>query len=191
MVRDFARSEVAPVARELDRTGAFPWDNVRKMGELGLLGVPWEEDLGGAGLDVISYIITIHELAKVDASHGITVSAHTTLGTSPIVTFGTQAQRERFVPLLASGQVLGGFGLTEAAAGSDAGSTQTTAVPRDGGWVINGSKIFITHAGVGEIFVVTAVTDRDAGTHGITSFIVTKPTVDLDRTNELGIGHAP
>lgn len=191
MVRDFARSEIAPVARELDRTGEFPWDNVKKMGELGLLGVPWAEDLGGAGLDIISYIVTIHELAKVDASHGITVSAHTTLGTSPILTFGTPAQRERFVPLLASGRVLGGFGLTEAAAGSDAGGMQTTAIPRDGGWVINGSKIFITHAGVGEIFVVTAVTDKDAGTHGITSFIVTKPTIDLDRAAELGVGHAP
>src|SRR5688500_6631765 len=160
MVREFARNEIAPVAGELDQTGEFPWENVKKMSELGLLGVPWPEELGGAGMDYISYIIAVHELAKVDASHAITVSAHTTLGTSPIEAFGTAEQKERFVPLLASGQVLGGFGLTELGAGSDAGGTQTTAVKSDGGWILNGSKIFITHAGVGEIFVATAVTDR-------------------------------
>ncbi|HUE95384.1 MAG TPA: acyl-CoA dehydrogenase family protein [Longimicrobiaceae bacterium] len=190
MVRDFARNEIAPVAGELDQAGEFPWENVKKMGELGLLGMPWDEALGGAGMDTISYIITIHELAKVDASHAITVSAHTTLGTSPIVAFGTEEQKQRYLPLLASGQVLGGFGLTEAAAGSDAGATQTTATRADGGWVLNGSKIFITHAGVGEIFVVTAVTDREAGTGGISSFIVTKPTTDLEKARELGIGHS-
>jgi alkylation response protein AidB-like acyl-CoA dehydrogenase len=190
MVRDFALSEVAPVAAELDQSSEFPWENVKKMGELGLFGVPWSEELGGAGMDGIAYMIVIHELAKVDASHAITVSAHTTLGTSPIVNFGTDQQRERFVPLLASGQVLGGFGLTEPGAGSDAGGTQTTAVKADGGWVLNGSKIFITHAGVGEVFVATAVTDRAAGTRGITSFIVAKPTTDLERARELGVGHA-
>ncbi|MDB4950235.1 MAG: acyl-CoA dehydrogenase protein [Gemmatimonadetes bacterium] len=190
MVRDFARNEIAPVARELDVTSAFPWENVRKMGELGLFGIPWPEELGGAGMDGIAYMIVIHELAKVDASHAITVSAHTTLGTSPIVAFGTQEQKERFVPLLASGQVLGGFGLTEPGAGSDAGGTQTTATRADGGWILNGSKIFITHAGVGEVFVATAVTDRKAGPKGITSFIVTKPTTDLDRAREVGVGHS-
>jgi alkylation response protein AidB-like acyl-CoA dehydrogenase len=190
MVRDFAQNEIAPVAAELDQTSEFPWENVRKMGELGLLGVPWPEEMGGAGMDGIAYMIVIHELAKVDASHAITVSAHTTLGTSPIMAFGTPQQRERFVPLLASGQVLGGFGLTEPGAGSDAGGTQTTAVRTDGGWILNGSKIFITHAGVGEIFVATAVTDREQGTRGITSFIVTKPTTDLERAREVGIGHS-
>jgi alkylation response protein AidB-like acyl-CoA dehydrogenase len=190
MVRDFATNEIAPVAGELDRTGDFPWENVRKMGALGLLGIPWDESLGGAGMDNISYMIVIHELARVDASHAITVSAHTTLGTSPIVSFGTQEQKSRFVPLLASGQVLGGFGLTEPAAGSDAGGTQTTAVRADGGWVLNGSKIFITHAGVGEIFVVTAVTDRERRSHGITSFIVAKPTTDLEKAREVGVGHS-
>jgi alkylation response protein AidB-like acyl-CoA dehydrogenase len=190
MVRDFATNEVAPVAAEFDRTGEFPWENVKKMAGLGLLGIPWDEELGGAGLDTISYMITIHELAKADASHAITVSAHTTLGTSPIVVFGTPEQRERFVPLLASGRVLGGFGLTEPEAGSDAGGTQTTATRADGGWILNGSKIFITHAGVGEIFVVTAVTDRAKGAKGITSFIVTKETTDLDRAASVGIGHS-
>jgi alkylation response protein AidB-like acyl-CoA dehydrogenase len=190
MVRDFARNEIAPVAAELDISGEFPWENVAKMGELGLFGIPWPEALGGAGMDGIAYMIVIHELAKVDASHAITVSAHTTLGSSPIVAFGTEAQKARYVPLLASGQVLGGFGLTEPGAGSDAGGTQTTATKVDGGWILNGSKIFITHAGVGEVFVATAVTDRAAGTKGITSFIVTKPTTDLERARAVGVGHA-
>jgi alkylation response protein AidB-like acyl-CoA dehydrogenase len=190
MVREFAQNEIAPVAAEFDQSSEFPWENVRKMGELGLFGVPWPEEMGGAGMDGIAYMITIHELAKVDASHAITVSAHTTLGTSPIVNFGTDEQKERYVPLLASGSVLGGFGLTEPGAGSDAGGTQTMAVKADGGWVLNGSKIFITHAGVGEVFVVTAQTDRSKGTKGITSFIVTKPTTDLEKTKEVGVGHS-
>jgi len=190
MVRDFAQNEIAPVARELDESSEFPWGNVKKMAELGLFGIPWSEEFGGAGMDYISYTIAIHELAKVDASHAITISAHTTLGTSPIIAFGTREQQERFVPLLASGQVLGGFGLTEPAAGSDAGGTQTTATRVDGGYRLNGNKIFITHAGVGEIFVVTAVTDREKGTKGISSFIVTKPTTDLEVARELGIGHS-
>src|SRR4051812_11827264 len=176
MVREFARSEVAPVAAELDAKAEFPWENVRKMGELGLLGAPWPEELGGAGMDTLSYIIVIEEMARVDASHAITISAHTTLGTSPIVRFGTDEQKRRFVPLLARGHVLGGFGLTEPGAGSDAGATRTTAVDRGDHYVLNGSKVFITHAGVGEIFVVTARTDPKPArrTAGISSFIVTK-----------------
>ena len=130
MVREFARNEVGPVARELDAEGKFPWENVKRMGELGLLGVPWPEDLGGAGLDVLSFMIVIHELGKVDASHALTISAHTTLGTSPIVRFGTPEQKRRYVPFLAAGKVMGGFGLTEPEAGSDAGGTRTTAVRR-------------------------------------------------------------
>ena len=189
MVRAFAREHVAPVAAKHDADSTFPWDNVKKMGELGLLGVPWAEDIGGAGFDTLSFMIAIEELGKVDASHSLTISAHTTLGTSPIVNFGTRAQIERFVPLLASGKVLGGFGLTEESAGSDAGGTRTTAVRKNGHYVLNGSKRFITHAGVGEIFVVTAVTNPDAGTKGISSFILTKNTCDLDTCNTLGIGH--
>src|ERR1700736_1367813 len=189
MVRVFARSEVAPVAAALDAKAEFPWANVKKMGELGLLGIPWPEELGGAGLDLLSYMIVINEMAKVDASHAITISAHTTLGTSPIVNFGTAAQKKRYVPLLASGKVLGGFGLTEPSAGSDAASTRSTAVRKGSHYVLNGSKIFITHGGVGEIFVVTAVTEPGAGTKGISSFIVTKETTDLDKIRGLGIGH--
>ena len=191
MVREFAITEVAPVARELDQTSTFPWDNIKKMGELGLLGVPWSEELGGAGMDQLSYYITIHELAKVDASHALTISAHTNLGTSPIVEFGTEEQRRRYVPLLASGQVLGGFGLTEPGAGSDAGGTASTAEDKGDHYLLNGSKIFITHAGVGEIFSVTARTAPGKGSRGITSFIVTKDTVDLDIARRIGVGHAP
>jgi len=191
MVRAFARDEVAPVAKRLDDSQEFPWENVRKMGELGLLGIPWPEELGGAGLDIISFIIAIEELARVDASHSITISAHTTLGTSPIVNFGSTEQKERYVPLLASGRVMGGFGLTEDTAGSDAGGTRTTAVRKGDHYVLNGSKRFITHAGVGEVFVVTAVTDPAAGTRGISSFILTKETCDLARATEVGVGHSP
>ncbi|HUO51564.1 MAG TPA: acyl-CoA dehydrogenase family protein [Gemmatimonadaceae bacterium] len=190
-VRDFAREEVLPVAAALDAESRFPWETVKRMGALGFLGVPWPEELGGAGLDYLSYILTIHEMAKVDASHAITISAHTTLGTSPIVNFGTDAQRRRYVPLLASGRVLGGFGLTEESAGSDAGGTRTVAVRKGDRYILNGSKRFITHGGVGEIFVVTAVTEPGKGTHGISSFIVTKHTRDIERAREIGVGHEP
>ena len=189
MVRAFAREEVAPVAARLDAAGEFPWENVKRMGELGLLGIPWSEDLGGAGLDLTSYMLVIEEMAKVDASHAITISAHTTLGTSPIVNFGTREQQRRYVPLLASGTVLGGFGLTEPSAGSDAGGTKSTAVRKNGSYILNGTKIFITHGGVGEIFVVTAVTDPSRGTKGISSFILTKESSDLPKLANLGIGH--
>jgi alkylation response protein AidB-like acyl-CoA dehydrogenase len=191
MVRQFARDEVAPVAKKFDAEAKFPWENVRKMGELGLLGVPWPEELGGAGLDLISYMIVIHELAKVDASHGLTISAHTTLGTSPIMKFGNDEQRQRFVPLLATGRVMGGFGLTEPDAGSDAGGTRSTAGRKNDHYVLNGVKRFITHGGVGEIFVVTAVTDPSKGTKGISSFILTKPTNDPEGAKAAGVGHEP
>src|SRR5881296_1138369 len=180
MVRDFARTVVKPTARQYDLDSRFPWDNVKQMAEM-----------GGSGMDYLSYITAIHELAKVDASHAITVSAHTTLGTSPIMDFGSAEQKRRFVPLLATGKVLGGFGLTEPGAGSDAGGTKTTAVDRGDHYVLNGSKIFITHAGVGEIFCITARTDPNAKrTHGITALVVTKDTCDLEETKRVGIGHA-
>lgn len=188
-VRDFAREEIVPIARELDESCEFPWETVKTMGEMGLLGVPVPKELGGMGLDYLSYILVVEELAKYDASHAITVSAHTTLGTSPILTFGTPEQKERYVPPLAGGKVLGGFGLTEPEAGSDSGGTRTRAVRENGGYRLNGSKIFITHAGVGEIFTITAMTDPDAGSRGITSFVVCKPTVDIERASTLGFGH--
>src|SRR3989442_486847 len=143
-------------------------------------------------MDYLSYIIVIHELDKVDASHAITVSAHTTLGTSPIVDFGTAEQQRRYVPLLAAGKVLGGFGLTEAGAGSGARGTQTGAVERGDHYVLNGSKIFITPPGVGGIFVVTPPRDpRARKTQGITALILAKDTSDLADAARVGIGHDP
>jgi alkylation response protein AidB-like acyl-CoA dehydrogenase len=191
MVRQFARDDVAPIAAKYDASAKFPWESIRKMAELGLLGIPWPEEYEGAGLDLISYMIVIHELAKIDASHGLTVSAHTTLGTSPIFRFGTDAQKTRYVPPLASGRVMGGFGLTEPDAGSDAAGTRTTAVRKGDRYVLNGTKRFITHGSVGEIFVVTAVTTPGKGTEGISAFILTKPTSDMAATKEMGIGHDP
>ena len=189
MVRDFARHEIAPIARAADAAAEFPWPTVKKMADLGLMGVPWPEELGGTGMDYLSYIITVHELAKVDASHSITVSAHTTLGTSPIVDFGTPEQQRRFVPPLAGGKVLGGFGLTEPGAGSDAGGTATTAEDKGDHYLLNGAKIFITHAGVGEIFVCTARTTPGTTNKGITAFLVTKETCDKAQALAVGIGH--
>jgi alkylation response protein AidB-like acyl-CoA dehydrogenase len=188
-VREFAREVVAPVARRHDADATFPWATVKQMADLGLLGIPWPKSLGGSGRDLMSFIIAIHEMAKIDASHSITISAHTTLGTSPIMNFGTDAQRERYVPPLATGRVIGGFGLTEESAGSDAGGTRTTAVKKGSGYLLNGSKRFITHAGIGEVFVVTAVTDPQAGSKGISSFILTKENTDLAAAAAFGMGH--
>ena len=190
-VRGFAREAVEPVAAELDRRAEFPWETVRNMAEMGFFGIPIPEAYGGQGQDDLSYLLAIQELAKVDASHAITVSAHTTLGTTPILNFGTEEQRKRWIPLLARGEVLGGFGLTEPEAGSDSGRSRTRGIREGDKYRLNGSKIFITHAGVGEIFTVTAVTDPEAGTKGITSFVVTKPTVDVQRAQEVGVGHRP
>ncbi|HEX6134128.1 MAG TPA: acyl-CoA dehydrogenase family protein [Longimicrobiales bacterium] len=190
-VREFAEHNIAPVARELDEQSRFPWDNVRAMAERGWFGVTVPKRYGGLGLDTLAYMLVIEELARVDASHSITISAHNTLGTSPIQNFGSDEQKQNYLPLLASGRVLGGFGLTEPGAGSDAGATRTTAVRKNGEYRITGSKIFITHAGVGEIFVVTAVTDRTQGVKGITSFIVTKETTDRESAERVGVGHAP
>jgi alkylation response protein AidB-like acyl-CoA dehydrogenase len=189
MVRAFANDHIRPVASQHDADSTFPWDNVSKMAELGMFGIPWSEDLGGAGFDSMAFIIAIHELAKVCASHSITISAHTTLGTSPIVYFGNDAQKKKYVPNLAQAKSLGGFGLTEPGAGSDAGGTATTAVKNGSHYVLNGTKRFITHAGVGEVFVVTAVTDPSKGTKGISSFILTKETCDLAAARAAGVGH--
>lgn len=189
-VRAFAQDKVAPIAREADEQSRFPWPTVRAMAEHGWFGAGVPEEYGGLGLDTLSYMLIIEELARVDVSHAITVSAHNTLGASPILNFGSEEQKQRYLPLLTR-RVLGGFGLTEPGAGSDAGATRTVAVKENGGYRLNGSKIFITHAGVGEIFVATAVTDRERGVKGITSFIVTKQTTDREAAEQVGYGHAP
>jgi short/branched chain acyl-CoA dehydrogenase len=159
-VREFAEQRVAPVAEELDRESRFPYELVAELAELGLMGMPIPEEYGGAGTDTVSYAIAIEELTRVDSSVAITVAAHTSLGTMPIYLYGTEEQRQEWLPQLASGQKLAAFGLTEPDAGSDAGATRTRAELRDGEWVINGSKIFITNAGtdLSACVTITALT---------------------------------
>jgi short-chain 2-methylacyl-CoA dehydrogenase len=159
-VRDFAREKVAPVAEELDREHRFPYDLVAELAELGLMGMTIPEDYGGAGADTVSYAIAIEELTRVDSSVAITVAAHHSLGTLPIYYFGSEEQKRQWLPELASGKKLAAFGLTEPGAGSDAGATRTRAELRDGSWVINGSKIFITNAGtdISACVTITALT---------------------------------
>src|SRR5437762_4284013 len=146
-VRDFARQEVAPVAEELDRTKAFPYELVEKMAGLGLMGIPFPEEYGGGGADTLTYALAVEELTRIDSSVAITMAAHTSLGTMPILLYGTEEQKRQWLPDLASGKKLAAFGLTEPGAGSDAAAARTTAELRDGEWVVNGSKIFITNAG--------------------------------------------
>jgi alkylation response protein AidB-like acyl-CoA dehydrogenase len=163
-VRAFAEAEVAPRMDELDRERRFPLELVARLGELGLMGVPMPEAYGGAGADTLAYAITVEELTRVDSSLGVTVAAHTSLGTSPILLFGDEAQRERYLPDLCSGRALAAFGLTEPDAGSDAGATRTRAVEQpDGGWVIDGQKMFITNAGtaISRVVTITARTGED------------------------------
>jgi alkylation response protein AidB-like acyl-CoA dehydrogenase len=159
-VRDFAVNRVAPVAEELDRESRFPYELVAEMAELGLMGIPIPEAYGGAGADTVSYAIAVEELTRVDSSVAITMAAHTSLGTMPIYLFGDDAQKQEWLPQLASGQKLGAFGLTEPNAGSDAANTSTRAELRDGQWVVNGSKIFITNAGtdISGCVTITAAT---------------------------------
>jgi short-chain 2-methylacyl-CoA dehydrogenase len=162
-VRDFAVSRVAPVAEELDREQRFPYDLVAEMAELGLMGIPIPEEYGGAGADTVSYAIAIEELTRIDSSVAITVAAHTSLGTMPIYLYGSDEQKQEWLPQLASGEKLAAFGLTEPGAGSDAGATRTTAELREGEWIINGSKMFITNAGtdISGCVTITARTGDD------------------------------
>src|SRR5437773_4790561 len=159
-VRDFARAEVAPVAADLDRTKKFPYDIVRKLGELNLMGIPFPEEYGGGGGDTLAYVLAVEELTRVDSSVAITLCAHTSLGTQPIYLFGSEQQKREWLPRLCSGERLGAFGLTEPEAGSDAGNTRTRARAENGDWVIDGAKQFITNAGtkISGIVCITAVT---------------------------------
>ncbi len=172
MVRDFAKNEVEPLAREMDATGEFPHDLVRQMGDLGLMGIPVSEKYGGAGMDTVAYASAVMELAKVDASLAITMAAHTSLGTVPIVLTGTEEQKQKWVPLLASGKTLGAFGLTEPEAGSDAGSTRTAAVKDGDHYVVNGSKIFITNASEAGVLSFTAQIMEEGIKKGIGAFTI-------------------
>jgi len=190
MVREFAEAEIAPVAASYDESEKFPWENAAKMSELGLFGIPFEEAYGGAGMDLLAAAIAVEELARIDASHSIMVGAHTSLGCTPIHRWGTEEQKHRFLTPLASGAVLGGFGLTEPGSGSDAAAMRTTAVKKGDRWVLNGQKTWITHGGVGEVFVVGALTSPGKGARGITAFIMTKASCDLEETARIGFGHS-
>ncbi|HET7521928.1 MAG TPA: acyl-CoA dehydrogenase [Bacillales bacterium] len=172
MVRDFAEREVVPSVQRMDEADEFPVDIVRKMGELGLMGIPVAEEYGGAGMDLVSYMIAIHELSRVSASVGVILSVHTSLATNPICSFGTREQKQRYAAKLASGECLGAFALTEPGSGSDAGSLATRAKRKDGRYVLNGSKMFVTNGETADIFIVFARTDPESKDKGISAFVV-------------------
>src|SRR5215218_7702213 len=173
-VRDFARREVAPVAEELDRTKSFPYELVAKMGELGLMGIPFPEEYGGGGADTLAYALAVEELARIDSSVGITMAAHTSLGTMPIYLWGTDEQKTEWLPRLCSGERLAAFGLTEPEAGSDAGNVRTRANLDEDGWVIDGAKQFITNSGT-DISACVTITAR-TGENEISNIIVPNGT---------------
>ena len=178
MVREFAINEIRPHAQNVD-TGQFPTESIKKMSELGLMGIPWDEKYGGNGMDTIALVIAIEELGKECASTAATMMAHTSLGTTPIAVFGTDEQKAKYLPDLCSGKMLGAFGLTEPNAGSDAGNTQTRAVKKGDGYVINGQKAFCTNAGYAGTIIITAVVDDGTKGNQIGAFIVEKGTEGL------------
>ncbi len=173
-IRAFAEEEVKPIAFLMDQQNEFPEEAVRKLGEMGLMGIPYPKEYGGAGLDVLSYAIAVEELSRVDGGTGVILSAHVSLGSWPIFAFGTEEQKQKYLVPLAKGEKIGAFGLTEPNAGSDAGGTETTAVLKGDHYILNGGKIFITNAPKADTYVVFAVTTPDIGTRGISAFIVEK-----------------
>lgn len=178
MVRDFAENEIAPFVERMEK-GEFPREILRKMGELGLMGIPVPEKYGGAEMDFVSYIIAINEISRVSATVGVILSVHTSVGTNPILYFGSDEQKQRFLPKLASGEYLAAFCLTEAGSGSDAKSMKSRAVKKDDHYVINGSKMFITNGGEADVYIVFASTNPELGSNGISAFIVEKNSPGL------------
>jgi len=176
-VRDFAAQEIAPIAAEIDEEARFPEETVKQMAELGLLGVPFPEEYGGAGMDTVSYTIVVEEISKVCASHGITVAAHISLGTYPIYLFGNEEQKKKYLPRLTAGETLAAFGLSETEVGSDVNNIKSYAEKTDGGYILNGSKAFITNSGHADVFIVFALTKKsDNGKNEISAFILEKST---------------
>ncbi len=173
-IRAFAEAEVKPNAILMDQESRFPAEAVKKLAEMGLMGIPYPKEYGGAGLDVLSYAVAVEELSRVDGGTGVILSAHVSLGTWPIFAFGTEEQKQKYLVPLAKGEKIGAFGLTEPNAGSDAGGTETTAIDKGDHWLLNGQKIFITNGGVADTYVIFAVTTPDIGTRGISAFIVEK-----------------
>ena len=173
-VREFVETEVKPIAFMLDQQNEFPTEAIKKFGEMGMMGLPYPKEYGGAGLDTLSYAIAVEELSRVDGGTGVILSAHVSLGSYPIYAFGTEEQKQKYLVPLAKGEKLGAFGLTEPNAGSDAGGTETTAVLEGDHYILNGGKIFITNADKADTYVIFAVTTPDIGTRGISAFIVEK-----------------
>ena len=186
MVRDFAKNDIVPQVDHMEN-GGFPRDILAKMGELGLMGITVPTKYGGSGMDFTSYIIAINELSRVSAAIGVILSVHTSVGTNPILYFGSEEQKQRFVPKLAAGEYLGAFCLTEPSSGSDAGSLKTQAVKTGDYYELNGSKAFITNGGEADIYIVFALTNPLKGSRGISAFIVEKDTPGLIiGKNEIG-----
>jgi butyryl-CoA dehydrogenase len=172
MYRDFAQNEIKPLAAEIDEEERFPWETVKKMGQLGMMGVYFPKEYGGAGADVLAYAMCVEEIGKVCGSTSIVVSSHTSLCCAPIYEFGTEEQKRKYLPDLLQGQKVGAFGLTEPSAGTDASGVQTTAVLDGDHYILNGSKIFITNGGAAQVYIIFAMTDRSQGSRGISAFIV-------------------
>jgi alkylation response protein AidB-like acyl-CoA dehydrogenase len=175
-VREFAEREIAPHVRKWDEAGDFPLSTIKELGKLGLMGVIFPSDLGGAGMGYVEYVTAVEELSRVDGSVGIIVAAHTSLCSNHIFLAANEAQRKKYIPKLASGEFIGAWGLTEPSSGSDAGSARMTAVRKGNNWVLNGTKTFCTNGHYADVLVVVAVTDRAAHTHGLSAFIVEKGT---------------
>ncbi len=178
MIREFAENEISPWIPRMEQ-GEFPRPLLRKMGDLGLMGIPIPQQYGGAEMDFISYILAINELSRVSATIGVILAVHTSVGTNPILYFGTEEQKQAYIPRLAKGEYLGAFALTEPSAGSDAGSLKTRAKQVENGYVLSGSKVFITNGGEADTYIVFASTNPEAGTNGISAFIVEKGTPGL------------
>ncbi len=179
MVRDFSNQELKPIAQNIDKNSEFPLKSIKKISELGLMGIPWPQEFGGGGMDNISLVIAIEEMAKVCVSTAVTVMAHTSLGTGPFALFGTQKQKEFYLNKLSKGEMIGAFGLTEPNAGSDAGNTQTTAILRDGKFIVNGQKVFCTNAGYAGVIIFTAQIIEDGNNKGIGALFVDAGTKGL------------
>ena len=172
MVRDFAEKEIKPVAKELDEKKQFPRKNVNKLGDMGIMGLPFPEEYGGAGADYLSYVLAVEEVSRACASHGVILSVHVSLGCNPIYDWGTEEQKQKYLVSLAKGEKLGAFGWTEANAGTDASNMKTTAELVDDHYIINGNKMFITNSGEADTFIIFAMTDKSKGIGGISTFIV-------------------
>lgn len=190
MLKEFAEKEIAPYCEELDEKAEYPYESIAKLAKLGIMGMPFPKEYGGAGWDYHTYILAIEELSKVSGSHGVIVQTHNALCCWPIFTYGTEEQKQKYLPQLLAGEHLGAFGLTEPNAGTDAAMQQTIAEDKGDHWLLNGTKVFISGGGIADVYVVMAMTDKSKGTKGISSFIVEKGMPGFSRgkvENKMGI----